>query len=121
MEYQQRIDFEASMLKERAMKMAEVKANNELIGWSDRFYYFLIEYAKKGQPFMAEDVRAEAAKKFKMPENNRAIGGIIARAARHNIIKSLGKKNVRNAKAHMANAEIWIINPEFTKNSKHKI
>lgn len=110
--YQKTFDFHDTgrELRNKGMQAAEETANEDIKGWSGKFYDFLVEYAKNHGQFMAEEVRLAAERVMDMPINKRATGGIFARAARNGIIKSLGKRNVSNPKAHCANAELWAYN-----------
>lgn len=61
--------------------------------------------------FMTEDIRAYAEKEkgFVAPLSLRAWGGPICKAKNEGLIEAIGTKQVKNPKAHMANATVWRI------------
>jgi hypothetical protein len=60
---------------------------------------------------MTEDIRAYAEKEkgFVAPSSQRAWGGPICRAKNEGLIEAVGTKQVKNPKAHSANATVWRI------------
>jgi len=108
--------FEGNRLKTEGMIQSEVSANDQHEGWSEKAFDFLVGYAKKQSQFMAEDIRELAIKSKSVPQppSNRAWGAIIIKAKKEGIIKHIAFGQVRNKKAHRANASIWqsiIYNP----------
>ena len=76
------------------MALAEDKANKERPGWSDDAYRALEKFclAHEGQRFLAEDVRAwsEEIGLVEAPRNAKAWGTVMRRAARYELIRSMG-------------------------------
>lgn len=103
-------DYEAGRQgKNNGINQAVNHANEVSPGWADRAYQFLLKFlANHNGAFMAEEVRSYAAlMDFELPPSNRAWGGVIVRAKIAGIIESCGTKQVRNKKAHCANAGLW--------------
>jgi len=97
--------------RDAGIDKAVTHADNEIPDWSRKAYMFLIDkYLKNNDgEFQCEDVRSYAALvDFPLPPHARAWGGIIAKAAKDGFIQHTGIGPVRNAKAHRANAAIWI-------------
>lgn len=101
---------------DRAVK----KADNDSPGWSDRAYKFFVEkfLLIENGPFMAEKFRAYcAAVDFDLPDNARAFGGVIKRAAAAGIIVRVGFQPTKNKKAHLTPATLWRqVKPSERKN-----
>lgn len=94
------------------MTLAINYANQIHPEWSEEAYALLKQFiASKTDCFMCEDVRAYADKKgLPAAPNNRAWGAIIARASRkEKIIKHAGFAQVKNPRAHKANASLWVV------------
>ncbi|MCT8340528.1 hypothetical protein MG296_10720 [Flavobacteriaceae bacterium TK19130] len=96
-------------LRDAGIAQAMETADNCNENWSQKAFDFLRNFAKKEPSFLTEEVRRAATKSGEVPEppSNRAWGGVIVRAKRAGIIKSLGIKPVTNPKAHMAFATYW--------------
>lgn len=96
-------------LRDRGIKQATDHADRVEPGWSDRAFEFMVRFLNQHSgPFMAEDVRSFAAiEDFELPPSNRAWGGVLVRAKNKKLIRYLGTRQVRNPKAHCANAALW--------------
>ena len=98
-------------LKEQGIYRAISHADGVYQDWSEMAYKMLQDFIRfsDGDTFMCEDVRQYAEKFTSLPSppNNRAWGGIIGRARKNGIIKHCGFSQVRNPKAHQANASLW--------------
>jgi len=96
-------------LRDEGMKLAEDNANRKIPGWSDGAYRVLETFLENhNDTFMTEDVRAFAALiDFELPPNARAWGSVIMRAAKNGLIHKVGFAQVKNKKAHRANAALW--------------
>lgn len=81
-------------------------------GWSVRAYSLLQRYLKDYHgEFMAEDFRSFCAQvDFDLPPHARAFGGVINRAAKAGLIRKVRIDQVKNTKAHCANAAVWVKN-----------
>lgn len=103
--------FSGKELKQSGMKLASDSANQVHEGWSEKAYAMLVQFVRSGRgEFMCEDVR-HYAKAYGLPDapNNRAWGSIIACASKkEKIIKHAGYAQVKNPRAHRANASLWI-------------
>lgn len=75
--------------------------------WSDKAFDFLLKYLQSSTEFMVEDIRKASIGIVPEPPSLRAWGGIIVRAAKANLIKRIGFKNVQNEKAHCTPASVW--------------
>lgn len=76
-------------------------------GWSDKAYSFLLNFIKSSREFMTEDIREAAIGIVPEPLSNRAWGSVVLKAARNGLIYKSGIVQVKNPKAHMANANVW--------------
>lgn len=94
-------------LKEDGMQRAVDHANAVHSDWSERAYNFLKGYIQKNAMFMSEDVRYASQGIVPSPPSQRAWGHVIRRAAMEGLISKAGTKQVKNSKAHMANANVW--------------
>lgn len=100
------IDF-GKKITEAAIQTAEVHANVVHDGWSEKAYDFLKGYAEINPVFMAEDVRNASKGLVPSPPTERAWGAIIRRASTEGIIMHGGYNQVKNVRAHHANASVW--------------
>ena len=83
-------------------------ADRQFDGWTDEAYFMLQEFLKKSKQFMCEEFREFCEKKgLPVPPSKRAFGGIIMRAKYDGLIRKIRLQNVKNPKAHMANAAVW--------------
>ena len=98
---------DGQLVLDQGIEKAEKHANDEINGWSELAYAFLIDYAASTSEFMAEDVRSAARGLVPEPPSLRAWGGVIRRAAGQGIIKKVGCGPVDNPTSHCANANIW--------------
>lgn len=107
MNTQTSIDF-SKTVTERAMKRAELHANQVHENWSDQVYALLTWFVERTPtPFMAEDFRADIKGLVPEPPTTRAFGAIMVRAAQAGLIRKVGYGQVKNLKAHRANASMW--------------
>lgn len=103
--------FTGEELRDGGIQVALDSASRVQEDWAERAYEILKSYIRtQVGAFMCEHVRAYA-KQFtdlSEPPSARAWGGIIQRAAREKLIKCIGTKPVENARAHRANASLWV-------------
>lgn len=102
--------LEAIAAKQAGMQQAEDSANQRHTDWTNRAFKLLKEYARQAHgPFMCEDIRDYAtANGLPTPPSSRAWGPVMLRATKAGIIKSTGIGQVKNPKAHRANASIYL-------------
>jgi hypothetical protein len=100
------IDFRKE-ITDSAIKAAEIHANVVHDGWSERAYDFLKGYAEINPVFMAEDVRNASKGVVPSPPTERAWGAIIRKASVASMITHAGYRQVKNVRAHHANASVW--------------
>lgn len=95
-------------LKDAGMKKAVVHADLVVSGWSAQAHSFLVDFVRihEGE-FMAEDVREKSRGIVPAPPHLRAWGQIIRSASVSGLIRRVGYGQVKNSKAHNANAAIW--------------
>lgn len=102
------LNLSGKELKDLGMSRAIDKAERVSPGWKEQAYNFLKDFASKTkQCFMAEDVREASKGYVPEPENKRAWGGIMAKAAHAKIIRKVDIKPVKNPTSHQANATVW--------------
>lgn len=97
-------------LKLVGIDRAVTHANKVHPDWADAAYDILKVYVQQtNNPFMCEDVRRFAADKFMLPDppTHRAWGSIMHKAKKEQLIKHCGYNQVKNPKAHQANASLW--------------
>lgn len=98
-------------LKEEGMAASTSNADNKIARWSVLAYNILevfVRTRKIRETFMAEDIRKYATDLgLKNPPSQRAWGSLIVKAKREKIIEFAGYNQVKNPKAHMANAGLW--------------
>lgn len=97
-------------LRDAGMQQALNHANKIYTQWSEQAFDFLLKYMQSSNEFMVEDVRQASIGILPQPPSLRAWGGVIVRAAKANLIKRIGFKNVKNIKAHCTPASIWAKN-----------
>lgn len=98
------------VLRDEGIDQAVSHAEQEIPGWADIAYNFLLTFiSKHNGTFMAEEVRVQAElNDVPVPPSLRAWGSVIARAAKNELIKRVGYRQVRNVKAHCTPATLWI-------------
>lgn len=112
MRYQaQLIGSAGEALRDAGIAQAVDHANQECPSWSEKAYIALKEFLRRTpqRSFMTEEVRCWAHQEYGLPRppHSRAWGGIMARAAKHGLIRKIGITQVRNKTAHCANAAVW--------------
>lgn len=95
--------------RDDGIKRAVDKADTVHNQWSEKALDFLRGYAEINPKFMIEDVRYASQGVVPSPPSQRSWGAIVLKALRAGwIYKVPGEiQQVRNAKAHMANAQVW--------------
>ena len=94
-------------LRDEGMAAAVAHANQESPNWIDVAFAYLRGYALIHKEFMAEEVRAASHGLVPEPPSKRAWGAVFMRAAKENILKRKGFRNVTNPKAHSTPATLW--------------
>lgn len=103
-------DETGAVLRDRGMKQAIDHAEQETPQWKELALAKLKEFTTEFShlQFMAEDFRAWAVTNgLPKPPHARAFGGVMAKAAGARLIVKVGIGQVKNPKAHRANATIW--------------
>lgn len=82
------------------MSIAADNADSRHVGWTDRAFMFLKNYAKAHQSFISEDV-SDASKEagFPQPPTDRAWGSVYKRAQKESIILQVGSGRSRRRHA----------------------
>lgn len=111
------IDFSHSMppvtgeqKKRSGIAKAVKTAEKVQKGWSDQAFVYVKEFISQnsGLKFLTEDIRSFAESKgFLAPKSSRAWGGPMLRAKRAGLIEAIGTQQVKNPRAHCANATVW--------------
>jgi len=96
----------------QGMTAAVEHADKVHVDWSKSAYKLLCLYLVTigiDNGFMAEDFREWIKENNLLPEppHTRAFGAIMQKAAKNNLITRAGFGQVRNPKAHAANATVW--------------
>lgn len=99
--------FTGADLRDKGIKVAITNVNTKVPNWSEIAYGFLIGYIRFHREFMAEDCREASKGIVPEPPSKRAWGAVIVRAKIEGLIKSVGFRNVTNAKAHRTPASVW--------------
>lgn len=101
--------FTGAELRDKGMQRATDHANAVHGDWSEKAYHFFKWFITQhiGE-FMVEDVRRAARSFVPEPPHLRAWGSVVVRAVKAGLIKRKGIRSVKNAKAHKANASVWI-------------
>ena len=100
-------------LRDAGIKQAIDHANEVIPEWSDRAYEVVQDFLKISPlakiGFMGEELRLWAHQDggLPQPENLRAWGGVVRKAASHGLIEKVRIDTVKNPKAHAANAAVW--------------
>ena len=98
--------FQGRKNRDQGIKQAEDHAN-QYENWSVKAYTFLLYYIQQKKEFMTEEMREASKGSVPDPPSARAWGGIIVRAVKNGLIKRKGYGQVKNPKAHRANASVW--------------
>lgn len=102
----------ATDLRNEGIRRAIRSANRNKSGWSTDAFQFLIGFISdipKGTNFQAEDVRLVAIDcGLPKPPSARAWGGIMRKAQKMKLIKSVGTQQTTLPRAHHAIANVWI-------------
>lgn len=101
---------EGEALRDEGIKQAVDHADEKTPNWSDMAFEKVREFtqAYPHLEFMTEELRAWAYHKgLPEPTHGRAWGSIMVRAANKNIIEKVRITQVKNPKAHCANANLW--------------
>lgn len=99
--------FESQEKRDAGIAKSVNNANRKNEYWSLQAYYFLLQYIRTHNEFMAEEVRAASVGSVPQPPNNRAWGSVFVRAKRSGKIKWKDYKPVTNPKAHCTPATLW--------------
>lgn len=103
------IDY-SRQARDKGIEQAEKHANQVHTDWSERAFEFLKSFIETNKKFLAEDVRFHSIGKVESPPSQRAWGSVIVRAAKEGLIRRVGYEQVKNVKAHRANASVWAVN-----------
>lgn len=98
--------------RDNGIKQAIDHAKQEDVLWPGKAYLMLKRYLSFNiGEFMGEDIRKYSeANGLPEPPSKRAWGAIMVKAAKAGLITKVGTRSVKNPKAHMANATLWIKN-----------
>lgn len=104
--------FTPQALRDAGMAIAAESAEHKEPGWNDKAFELLKDFIKgRTSDFLCEDFRSYCeAHDLTAPPSLRAYGGIIMRASKRGLIRKVGHAQVKNPKAHMANAARWTKN-----------
>lgn len=93
---------EAAARRDEGMTLAVDKANRDAPGWSDEAFLAVKRFCASmysGKLFLTEDVRAWAERGgyVSRPDNERAWGAVMRRAAANGLIKKVGYAPARSS------------------------
>lgn len=103
--------FTGQELKQGGIQVAMDHANIRHEGWADDAHAALIKFLSLyNVPFLCETFRAYAEEFCGLPHppSSRAYGGVMLRAKHLGLIEHAGITQVKNPRAHMANASLWV-------------
>jgi hypothetical protein len=97
-------------LRDLGIEKAVAHADQESAEWRVKAFELLKIFLKdQHSSFMAEDFRRYSELvDFPQPPNAKAWGGIIVKAKNKGLIRFVTTRQVKNKKAHCANAAVWI-------------
>jgi hypothetical protein len=98
---------DGAQLRDLGIQQALTHADEVCEKWSEKAFRFLQWYIQHNKEFMTEDVRVASRVLVEAPPSERAWGGVIVRACKAGLIRSIGYKHVKNPKAHMTGAAVW--------------
>lgn len=87
----------ADLKREIGMGRAVMRADKETGGWADLAYGKVVEFASRNREFLTEDLRACLDDYFPHPQDGRAWGSVMRRAARNKIIRRKGYAPARSS------------------------
>jgi hypothetical protein len=102
--------FTAKDLKQAGIQVAADHADQVHPGWQDEAFEASKQFLFWNKsPFMCETFRAFAEEDCQLPHppHARAYGAVMQRAKREGLITHAGITQVKNPKAHCANASLW--------------
>ena len=102
---QLQLNFTGDQLRDTGMRLALESANEKHDTWGDRCYQLLTRFITIRNQFTCEEFREWA--QIETPPSLRAYGSVIMRAAKEGLIEKVGYIQVKNPKAHCANASLW--------------
>lgn len=83
---------------------AALAASDTVLGWKDRANAALVQLAKAGQPFTADDLVAAVG----VPPHHNALGGLFLHASRRKVIRKTGEYRQGTRRAQHARAvPVW--------------
>lgn len=102
--------FDARQRRDEGIRKAAEHADAVHRDWQTMAYEFFTNVFLKHQkgPFMAEDFRAQCEGIVPTPPTLRAFGAIIVKAKKNGLIRRVGIRPVKNPRAQMANATVWV-------------
>jgi hypothetical protein len=105
---------EGERLAAQKMQQAVYAADSANPGWQERCWKLFVEWIFRKPPgyhFMIEEFRlhVDAQKKLEKPNSDRAFGFLSRKGQKENLIQSAGTAQVKNPKAHRANANVWCV------------
>lgn len=106
------IDFSRT-LTQAGIKQASESAERLNAGWNDQAFNYLkvfVNSRKENETFMCEDIREDSSTVVPEPPSKRAWGAVMRRAIAAGLIRRVGIVHVSNAKAHRANANLYVKN-----------
>lgn len=95
----------ARKARDEGMRRVESHTEDDIPGWGERAYAFLIDYAHTGAEFRIEDVRAAAVGVIPDPPDARAWGPVAFRAARNKRIEVV--RYAPAASSHGSPKPVW--------------
>ena len=109
MNFPRNTGYDGKQLRDKGIHQAEQHANEVHESWSDKAYNYLKWVLPQiDGEFMTEDIRLMSENLIPEPPSKRAWGAIMVRAVKDKLIRKVGFGQVKNPKAHRANASIWV-------------
>lgn len=110
---QTEFDFlEGERLRDHGIQVAVDHADNVYSNWSERAFAMFEKWLSGwpyGYTFLMEDFRlASTIHGLPTPPSKRAFGSVAVKAKSMGLIKAIGTQRVKNKKAHLCYASVWM-------------
>lgn len=101
------IFYTEEQLRDKATEKVEETANTLKGNWSNKAYYFFLQYLRSHQIFTTEQVRMASKDFMPEPHDQRAWGPIAARVRREGFIRKISYQDAESPQAHCAPKAVW--------------
>jgi hypothetical protein len=110
---QTEINFNGRELRDAGIALAVEHAEQVIPDWKEKAFSMFVEWLSGwpcGYKFLMEDARQSLeVRGLPAPPSLRAYGHLIVRAKKEGLIIHSGYRQVKNVRAHCANASVWMV------------